>query len=230
MASPTQSLIQIHIDPSLQIFNIPLAQYLSINPQYDRLVVSAFIFDVPSGEALESGRQRRLLIVQRAAHERSYANKWELPGGSSEASDPTILHSLAREVFEETGLKMKKVLRKVGNVMEFTSGWGSRQKRWAKLNFEIDVTEIQDQGQQSACVADNDSLRLNSANQSHDHKLEPSSKREEQELTITIDPEEHQSFAWTTMEELKTEKYAIATPEQQQLMLEAFQRGEKYHA
>ena len=61
---------------------------------------------------------------------------WEIPGGSVDRSDPTILHGLAREVFEETGLKLTKFVRGVGNGIEFATG---PRKRWMKLSFDIEV-------------------------------------------------------------------------------------------
>ena len=215
--------IQIHIDLSLQAFNVPLAQYLSTNPQYDRLVVSAFIFDPPRAKLSDSSRQPRILIVQRAAHESSYANFWEVPGGSSDARDPTILHSLAREVFEESGLKMNKVLRQIGDVLEFTTGWGSKQKRWAKLSFEIEVAEITDQGAHSSSIAHQDAYSA-CQNQAHDVAQMPKGKK--LEVAVTIDPNEHQSFAWATLEDLRTNRYAITTREQRDLIFHAFELQE----
>ncbi|KAJ2792684.1 hypothetical protein GGI18_000189 [Coemansia linderi] len=50
-----------------------------------------------------------LLIVQRAAHERSYPNEWEIPGGHVDPGE-SILESLAREIHEETALVVSKVL------------------------------------------------------------------------------------------------------------------------
>ena len=223
MASPIQSPIQIHIEASLGIYNITLSQYLRNNPQYDRLVVSAFIFDAPKKQTPASDRERRLLIVQRAAHERSYANLWEVPGGSSDASDPTILLSLEREVFEETGLKLKKVLRQVGNLMEFTTGWGTRQKKWAKLTFEIEVADIIYQNRHGTPATNHDSSTSIEACQSHSGEQQSGSDSESREIAVTTDPEEHQSFAWTSLKDLKTDKYAISTSEQRALMLEAFE-------
>ena len=42
------------------------------------------------------------------------------------------------------------------------------------------------------------------------------------EVCITLDPEEHQAYAWATEKEVKEGKYAVVTAEQQSLMLEAF--------
>lgn len=55
---------------------------------------------------------------------------------SVDTSDPTILHGLAREVFEETGLKLMRFIRGVGEGIEFTTG---PRGRWMKLTFEIEI-------------------------------------------------------------------------------------------
>lgn len=59
-----------------------------------------------------------------------------MPGGSVDATDPTILHGLAREVFEETGLRFTTFVCQVGKGIEFMTG---PRRRWMKLSFEIEV-------------------------------------------------------------------------------------------
>ena len=129
-------LIQIRISPSISHLAVPLMTYLHNNPSYDNLVVGACIF--APGKTVPSGEPPRLLLVQRAAAECGFPNLWEVPGGSAEKTDPTILHSIAREVFEETGLKLTKVVGAVGDGCEFTTGGNGK---WKKLTFEIEVEQ-----------------------------------------------------------------------------------------
>ena len=60
----------------------------------------------------------------------------EIPGGSVDPPDETILHGVAREVMEETGLETARIVRKVG---EF--GWEERHGKWIKLVFEVEVKD-----------------------------------------------------------------------------------------
>ena len=55
---------------------------------------------------------------------------------SVDTNDPTILHGLAREVFEETGLKLTRFVRGVGEGIKFTTG---QRTLWMKSTFEIEV-------------------------------------------------------------------------------------------
>ncbi len=158
-----------------------------------------------------------LLLVQRAANERSYPNKWEVPGGSCEASDPTVLHSLARETFEETGLRLTKVTRQIGSGVDFVTGYGARTKSWCKLSFEIEVAEI------LGCVLNCGKLGGHGMMGPKEDVAEGEADRADGcGVTVTLDPEEHQAYAWVSEKEIRDGNYAIMTAEQKDLMLEAF--------
>ena len=109
--------IHISIASSLIQFQVPLSTFLHTNPSYTNLAVGACIFT--------DTEPKRLLLLQRAATEMGFPNRkyvvpninfmsdstqvWEVPGGSIDGSDPTLIHGLAREIFEETGLKLTRV-------------------------------------------------------------------------------------------------------------------------
>ncbi|MCJ1405908.1 hypothetical protein MMC11_009139 [Xylographa trunciseda] len=192
------SPISISIPPQLQRHNISLSGFLEKHQSYDTLAVGAFIF---SPSRLSSPPIPRLLLIQRAATERSFPNLWEIPGGGSEPGDPTILHSVAREVFEEVGLHLTRFVRHVGKGEEFKVGSKNEPKRCLKLSFEIEVLEIGNR-----LLAELPPL-------SHSHALEHGDSREGAELwgfgpqsleavNVVVDPEEHQAFRWTREEDL----------------------------
>lgn len=129
--------IQIHIPQSLAHLTVPLSTYFQKNSSFTNLAVGACIFARPA-DRHSSPCQSRLLLIQRAATERGFPNLWEVPGGAAEDGDPSILHSVAREVFEETGFRLTRFVRAVGDGIQFTTG---RHNTWMKLTFEIEVQE-----------------------------------------------------------------------------------------
>lgn len=167
--------ISIHIPPDLQSLIVPLKQFLDgseVRPKYDMLVVGACIFAPTTTEHPKT----RILLVQRAATERTFPNLWEVPGGSAEFSDPSILHSVARETFEETGLRLTRLVRQVGDGITFTT---RGNKKWIKLLFEIEVAEL------------------------HGTLIPQAVERDVSEPgPIRLDPEEHQKYAWVTEDDI----------------------------
>ena len=163
-------------------------------------------FSAPS-----STPETRLLLLQRSSRD-SFPDRWEVPGGSSDRLDPTILHSVARELFEETGLRLNRFVRQVGDGIVFETGPESKKKRCLKLSFEVEVSEIpstfhEGNGRIAGRVLDS--------------------------LSITLHPAEHQEFAWATEEDIKNSDpnralrdrrpYEIFTEDQRLLMLQAFE-------
>ena len=113
---------------SVSQFAIPTSRFLQDNPQYTHVATGAFVF-----------HDDQLLIVQRAADEKGFgANLWEVPGGQVDSEDPTILHGLQRELFEEAGLRCKRVLYQLGHGNTFTSG-KQGEKKWFKQSFVVQV-------------------------------------------------------------------------------------------
>lgn len=87
------------IDASLAGFNVSKAAFLAANPRIARLMAAAVV--VRPNQS--SPCQPQALLVCRAATD-SYPLTWEVPGGSVDAADATVLDGLARELREESGL------------------------------------------------------------------------------------------------------------------------------
>ncbi|KAK8213612.1 hypothetical protein M8818_002916 [Zalaria obscura] len=115
--------------PSLS--DTPQAYLKAHSSQSNLLVVSAAVF-----------HKDRLLIIQRAENERSWPSCWEMPGGSAEPSDKTVRDALARELFEETGLRMTEAVKEVLPVVTFTTGWVPRERKWLKITFVVEVEKV----------------------------------------------------------------------------------------
>ena len=84
-----------------------------------------------------------LLLIQRAASD-SMPNKWEVPGGGCDDEDPSILYSVARELWEEAGLEAKHISSPVGEPHFFQT----RSRRpVCKLNFLVQAQGSANDGQ-----------------------------------------------------------------------------------
>ncbi|KAL9613816.1 MAG: hypothetical protein Q9167_001663 [Letrouitia subvulpina] len=173
---------------------------------YTRLVVSAFIFS-PGG---------RLLVLRRSkSQHKAFPFCHDLPGGRVNGTDPTILHSVSREVFEETGLRVRRIVREVGNGIPFATPYcraADGLRWWLKLAFEVEVQEINktEGGGEDLKQAD---------------KFPP----------VKLNPREHYEWFWALKEDVQTAlaenalegragtgKLMVMTKEQGEVMLEAF--------
>lgn len=116
--------------PVMAHIHNPQAEYAKASPyKYHRLVVSAAVV-----------RNDRLLIIKRAEQDKSWPGYWEAPGGSVDLTDKTIADAVARELQEETGLTMNRIVDEIQPAITFDSGW-TKPKRWLKLSFLVEVTE-----------------------------------------------------------------------------------------
>jgi len=130
MEHPTP-LSPFTFSPTLAPFNVPVTTYLSSpSLQHHQAIASgALIFTTTSPP--------KILIIQRAPTD-SWPNKWEIPGGGVDLEDTTILHGVAREVLEETGLTVTHIKRVVGSAdgMTFVTRRGLQVVKFA---FEVEV-------------------------------------------------------------------------------------------
>lgn len=131
---------KIPFDASVADWNKPAAAWLSDNDKhYDGLASGVVVFCAPP-----STTPARILLVQRAADD-SMPNLWELPGGAVDPTDATVLDGCARELKEETGLTVIRILRRVTEgadgepVTVHTNSRGNRI--FAKFVFEVEVRD-----------------------------------------------------------------------------------------
>lgn len=64
--------------------------------------------------------------------------RWEVPGGGCDDDDESILHGVARELWEETGLSAAKIGPLVGKPHCFASRSG---KQVCKFNFSVEAEQ-----------------------------------------------------------------------------------------
>ncbi|KAK3374791.1 NUDIX hydrolase domain-like protein [Podospora didyma] len=125
-------------DPSVAHLNMSMKDYLATNTTVEGTATGALVFSkskLSSTTEDDSEEKDRILLVQRAPAD-SMPLAWEVPGGGCDWGDETLLYSLARELWEESRLVLKHVVRQVGEPYVFFT---RRGRRIAKLNFEADV-------------------------------------------------------------------------------------------
>jgi len=147
----------------------------------------------PSGAGARHGAMApnqqppRVLVIQRAAHD-SMPLRWETPGGGCDDDDISILHSCARELYEEAGLRATTLgpVVRVGSTSDSEGGvrdggheWGEdmggqffrtrRGKLVCKFYFIAGVPE-------------------------------------ERAAEVVVDPKEHAGYVWVTEEEVRQKK------------------------
>lgn len=116
--------------PSLASLTIPANDFVSTRPFVSAAATGALVFSKAT-----AGEDQRVLLIQRAPHD-SMPLRWEIPGGACDPEDETMLHGLARELWEEAGLRLKEVVRQVGDEHVFLTRKGLPV---AKVTFEVEV-------------------------------------------------------------------------------------------
>jgi 8-oxo-dGTP pyrophosphatase MutT (NUDIX family) len=117
--------------PSTSSFAVPYETYLSTHPgekfKYKFIATGALVFDGSTPE--------RILLIRRAAND-SMPSRWEIPGGGCDKEDPSILHGVARELWEEAGLTAASIGPQVGDGHFFLSRSG---KLICKFSFLVEA-------------------------------------------------------------------------------------------
>lgn len=133
MAGKSSPLFNFSAHPSTSPFTVSQEKYLSQHPddRFQYIATAALVFDK------RKGVDPRILLLQRSAQD-SMPDKWEVPGGACDDEDESILHGLARELWEEAGLTATYIEPPLGEPHLFTSRSG---KRICKFVFVVQVEQ-----------------------------------------------------------------------------------------
>jgi 8-oxo-dGTP pyrophosphatase MutT (NUDIX family) len=128
---PPRRTFNFSAHPSTSSFAVPCETYLSTYAdeefKYKYIATGALVFEASTPE--------RILLIQRAAND-SMPGRWETPGGGCDDEDPSILHGVARELWEEAGLTAIRIGPRVGDGNFFLTRSG---KLVRKFNFLVDA-------------------------------------------------------------------------------------------
>jgi 8-oxo-dGTP pyrophosphatase MutT (NUDIX family) len=197
---------------SVAHFNVPSKAFLSTRPLIRGANTGALVFSratVGPGETVTTNSKNqqnapdRILLIQRAPHD-SMPLRWEVPGGACDPEDPTMLHGLARELWEEVGLKLRRVVRQVGNEDVFLTRRGLAV---AKVTFEVEVETP------PPCVPSAPGDGEGNTTQEVLQERLPE---------VSLDPNEHVRFVWATEEECRQGKAVVlgASGEREEVNIE----------
>ena len=182
---------QYEVCPDLKKFGLSPSEYLQNHADHPNvLVVGACI--IAKSKSIPTKDNPHLLLVQRAATEQGFPNCWEVPGGSAEQRDATVLDALAREVKEEAGMVIKRFVREVEPAVQFTSRKGKWTKLWIKLTFLVEVDE-EELGLDGALLGCSEVFVVSRA----------MTDRVIGFPKLKLNPEEHQKHLWLTKDDIE---------------------------
>jgi 8-oxo-dGTP pyrophosphatase MutT (NUDIX family) len=209
--------------PHLAVYDTPYESWLKdtllpkLEPKHQdttHAATGALIFRYGS-----HGTPNRVLLVRRAATD-SMPNRWEVPGGACDLEDPSIFHSLAREVREETGLTVKNVVDWVDGsaYVDGPSDAGGKKGEWDSMY----LTDEAIKGHGDFFITSTKKLKV--VKLSFWVEVEELARDGEAEVQVKLDPNEHSAHAWVTEEEiLSGEKYELTAEPQKKVILKGFE-------
>ncbi|KAJ5159400.1 uncharacterized protein N7482_006404 [Penicillium canariense] len=168
------------IAPHLKYFNIPIADFIATRREFDAFGVGGFIFSRAADPTSDAGCPPRILLLQRALTD-SMPGCWEGPGGAAEPEeDQTLLDGVVREVTEESGLHVSRILELVAvDVWDHTRRNGDKI-RIAKYSFIVEVheaTAVRSDGSPQPVARD--------------------------DIPVQLEATEHQAFDWALEEDVR---------------------------
>lgn len=165
------------VAPHLGYFDVPLAEFTASRPEFESFGVGGYIFSYTDSSTTHG--PPHILLLQRALTD-SMPGCWEGPGGASEPDDRTLLDGVAREVLEESGLRVSRIVDLVAvDAWQHTRKNGTKV-RIAKYSFLVEVHEA---------------IRALS-----DGTIQPVPR---EEIPVLLEPTEHQAFDWAIEEDVR---------------------------
>lgn len=128
--------INTELPLALTFLSNPISYYFNAAPPYNNVTLGALLFTPPP-------HSPRLLLLQRAGSTdpHAFSDFWQIPCGSPKLSDPSMLHALARIIYEQTGLRLISVVTMCGAEIE-PAGWETANAQRMRMQFVVQVAEL----------------------------------------------------------------------------------------
>jgi 8-oxo-dGTP pyrophosphatase MutT (NUDIX family) len=120
------------VDPAAKTYGLPCDEFIKT---YSEKFKFKFKHAAVGAVVIDNSKPERVLLIQRSARD-TIPGKWETAGGSMEKTDLSILHGVARELLEETGLIASRLGPPVGEGYYFLTRSGQLVY---KFNFLVEV-------------------------------------------------------------------------------------------
>ncbi|KAK7947999.1 uncharacterized protein PG986_008885 [Apiospora aurea] len=154
-------------------------------------------------------QSKKILLVQRSRHD--YGGLcWEIPGGSCDPHDVSILDAAARELAEEAGLRVRRFVAVVDRQRH---EWLDRGEIWRKLTFIVEAESEHEANDEYGEISGGE--------------RDEETNEQRSQLQIRLDPEEHEDFVWASREDLVAggigqRTFTWMQDEQRQVIMRAF--------
>lgn len=189
-----------------------ISNYFNAKAPYNNASLGALIFTPPP-------QRPRLLLVQNSTKfdPHAFSTTWEVPTGAPVHSDMTLLHALDRIIMAQTGLRLNRIHSMTGSeVGPDPQTFGDLQ--WMKLLFAVEVAETEP----AIKTGEDPAWRSPSPGP----KLEKGKDIALESISVTLNPEKHQLFAWVSEDDLqefiKSDLFPREETKQYEMMLDAF--------
>ena len=203
------------LPPTLTFLTNPISSYFNSNPPYNNVELGALIVTPPP-------EPPRILLLQGAqgVDPHAFSGFWQVPSGKPTLADTSMLHALARIVYEQTGLHIRRVAIMLG-AEEGSRDWLAGNVPWLRMFFMVEVAELAPPGLQTP------ENRASDVDQPFEAGHSSSLQRSVPDaVDVRVNPDKHRSHVWVNEEDLmefiNARLYPMEETTQYGVMLEAF--------
>ena len=211
--------IETELPPAVSFLASPIYYYFNAGPPYNNVALEALIFSPPP-------RPPRILLLQHkggGTDPNAFSSYWQIPSGKPVFEDQTLVHTLARVIQEQTGLRLSHVAGMLGS-QEGPGTWQSGNLQWMKMLFMVEVAELALISMHASKQSPTPALESDHGSVSSDRSMEQGLDLDS--VQVRTNPEKSGFHVWATEEDflefVNAGLYPVEEVIQYQMILEAF--------